>query len=155
MPSRQRACALVRFADDFVLLCKDEDAAEAAHERIAGLLREQGLRLEPEKTRIVGFDQHLRFLGHLFVRSMALKEVSLDDGTGELPPPAVLGRALDPDDDGDDAFGPAGEPRGERAPGLRVLYVTEPGRALGLRNESFVVREEGEEIFAVQPGPGG
>lgn len=149
---QDKGVRLVRFADDFLLLCKDQDAAEAAHDRIALLLGEQGLRLEPEKTRIVAFDDHLRFLGHLFVRSMALKEVTLDDGTGELPPPNVLGRALDVEAEAGAPFGPAGSPRGERVPGLRVLYVTEPGRLLSLRNDSFVVREQDEEIFAVQPG---
>ncbi|MFH1060654.1 MAG: group II intron reverse transcriptase/maturase [Pseudomonadota bacterium] len=65
---------LVRFADDFVVLCKGRQKAGQALERIAELLRERGLTLHPEKTRLVSFDQGFKFLGHLFVRSLALKK---------------------------------------------------------------------------------
>ena len=57
---------LVRYADDFVVLCKSASAASAAHERVQDILSGLGLELHPEKTRAVdlrkgreGFD----FLG--------------------------------------------------------------------------------------------
>lgn len=62
---------LVRYADDFVVLCRDRRRAEEARRRVREILASLGLELHPEKTRIVelglgqpGFD----FLGcHLRV----------------------------------------------------------------------------------------
>lgn len=62
---------LVRYADDMVILCESREEAERAHARLAELLGERGLRLHPDKTRIVdarrrpGFD----FLGYRFFGS--------------------------------------------------------------------------------------
>jgi RNA-directed DNA polymerase len=59
---------IVRYADDMVILCETREQAEAALRRLDALLTERGLRLHPEKTRIVdarvrpGFD----FLGYRF-----------------------------------------------------------------------------------------
>jgi len=57
---------LVRYADDFVILCTRRVRAEEARRRVEAILRPLGLQLNPEKTRIVcltrgkeGFD----FLG--------------------------------------------------------------------------------------------
>jgi RNA-directed DNA polymerase len=63
---------LVRYADDFVVLCRSAVQAQDAHRRAAALLGELGLELHPDKTRVVdlregreGFD----FLGcHLHAR---------------------------------------------------------------------------------------
>ena len=63
---------LVRYADDFVVLCSTADQAEQAHQQARALLGELGLELHPDKTRVVdlregneGFD----FLGcHLRAR---------------------------------------------------------------------------------------
>lgn len=61
---------MVRYADDFVLLCRSEDEAKAALARVQTWVEENGLTLHPEKTRLVdatqpgGFD----FLGYHFER---------------------------------------------------------------------------------------
>ncbi|MFP5311147.1 MAG: reverse transcriptase domain-containing protein, partial [Actinomycetes bacterium] len=63
---------LVRYADDFVVLCRTRSQAEEAHRRARALLSDLGLELHPDKTRVVelregreGFD----FLGcHLHAR---------------------------------------------------------------------------------------
>jgi RNA-directed DNA polymerase len=61
---------MVRYADDFVLLCRSEDEAKTALARVQTWMAENGLTLHPEKTRIVdaaqpgGFD----FLGYHFER---------------------------------------------------------------------------------------
>jgi group II intron reverse transcriptase/maturase len=63
---------LVRYADDFVVLCKTKNECEQAEKRIRQILQRLGLELHPEKTRKVdvgwgqqGFD----FLGcHLHKR---------------------------------------------------------------------------------------
>lgn len=61
---------MVRYADDFVLLCRSKEAAQAALARVQTWVEENGLTLHPEKTRLVdltqpgGFD----FLGYHFER---------------------------------------------------------------------------------------
>lgn len=63
---------LVRYADDFVILCRSEAEAQAALAQVRKWVTEAGLTLHPEKTRIVnaaqpgGFD----FLGYHFERGM-------------------------------------------------------------------------------------
>jgi len=44
---------LVRYADDFVVLCRTTSAAKAAHKRVQDILTRLGLELHPEKTRAV------------------------------------------------------------------------------------------------------
>jgi CRISP-associated protein Cas1 len=63
---------LVRFADDFVVLCKDRAEAEAAARAAAQSLADLGLRLNPGKSQILPFAQGFRYLGYLFVDSLAL-----------------------------------------------------------------------------------
>jgi RNA-directed DNA polymerase len=61
---------MVRYADDFVILCRSEAQAQAALAKVQQWTASAGLRLHPEKTRIVdatqrgGFD----FLGYHFER---------------------------------------------------------------------------------------
>lgn len=81
---------LVRFADNFVILCKGQKRAGQALEQVAALLREHGLALDPQKTRLVSFEQGFKFLGHLFVRSLALKNQDWEEaacpGDGQAIP---------------------------------------------------------------------
>jgi group II intron reverse transcriptase/maturase len=44
---------LVRYADDFVVMCRSQAAAEAAHRRIGEIMDRLGLVRHPEKTRLV------------------------------------------------------------------------------------------------------
>jgi CRISPR-associated protein Cas1 len=144
----RRGVRLVRFADDFVLLCRDRDRAEAALDRIAALLAGHGLRLNADKTRIVSFEQGFRFLGHLFVRSLVLASPNRLHAGAESEDEAAL-RLLagrDAAAERDAAEAAAAAERDDRAGfdrGLRVLYVTEPGRRLSVRNEAFTVEEAG------------
>ena len=63
---------MVRYADDFVILCRTEEQAQAALARVQTWVAANGLTLHPEKTRIVdaskpgGFD----FLGYHFERGL-------------------------------------------------------------------------------------
>jgi RNA-directed DNA polymerase len=69
---------LVRYADDFVVLCSTRSQAERAHRRATELLGELGLSLHPDKTRVVelregregfdflGFHFHARMSGRLW-----------------------------------------------------------------------------------------
>jgi RNA-directed DNA polymerase len=61
---------MVRYADDFIILCENEKEAQDALEEVSQWVEKAGLRLHPEKTRIIdatqpgGFD----FLGYHFER---------------------------------------------------------------------------------------
>jgi RNA-directed DNA polymerase len=55
---------LIRYADDFVLMVAgDRHHAEALREEVAAVLAPPGLRLSPEKTRVVHIDEGFDFLG--------------------------------------------------------------------------------------------
>ena len=66
----ERGYVMVRYADDFVILCRTEAEARGALAEVEAWMEEAGLRLHPEKTRVVdarepgGFD----FLGYHFER---------------------------------------------------------------------------------------
>lgn len=77
-----RGMRSIRFADDFVILCRSEQRAEDALEEAGAVLAEKGLELNPEKTRIRDFDRGFRFLGTLFVRALALPS---PERRGDLP----------------------------------------------------------------------
>lgn len=59
----------IRYADDFVVLCRTRDEAEAALKAIRGWMEEAGLTLHPDKTRIVAVDEGetFDFLGYRFM----------------------------------------------------------------------------------------
>lgn len=124
---------IVRFADDFVLLCRSRDKAEAALAQAAAFLQDHGLALNVDKTRIVPFEKAFQFLGHLFVRSVvsrleneAVTTADHDIPAGTLP---VAQRAVHPGPD--DALAPAFESVADpaiaeddgapRRPGLRLI----------------------------------
>ena len=66
----QAGYEMVRYADDFVILCRSEAEARAALERVAAWTAQAGLTLHPDKTRIVDADQPggFDFLGYHFER---------------------------------------------------------------------------------------
>lgn len=53
----------VRYADDFVVLCRSARRAEEARDVVEQKLTELGLTLSPEKTRVTNFRQGFSFLG--------------------------------------------------------------------------------------------
>lgn len=61
---------MIRYADDFILLCRTKAEAEAALERVREWVRSAGLTLHPEKTRLVDASQRggFEFLGWHFER---------------------------------------------------------------------------------------
>lgn len=173
---------LVRYGDDFVIVCRSEARAEGALERMAALLAEKGLELHPEKTRIVSFQEGFRFLGHLFFRSLVTKSEGEEEEAEEQPdaalsagppaditpapsapvsvmPPASV--AADATAWGEASGGPpeedlraslGAEPVGRFSPILCPLYVMEKGRRVDLRNEAFTVIDGEIELLAVPPG---
>lgn len=64
MVARERN--LVRYADDLVVCCCSEAEAREAAEEAALALADLRLRLNPDKTRVVSFEQGFSFLGRRF-----------------------------------------------------------------------------------------
>ena len=58
--------SFVRYADDFVILCKTRPEAERALELTRIFLKEIGLEISPEKTKICHFSEGFDFLGFTF-----------------------------------------------------------------------------------------
>lgn len=71
---------LVRFSDDFLVLCKTKERAEKALELTENVLEDLKLNINDEKTQIVDFDRGFRFLGVDFIRSLAFRRLN-DDPT--------------------------------------------------------------------------
>jgi RNA-directed DNA polymerase len=59
---------LVRYADDFVILCEDENEASSALAAVKDWTEKNGLTLHPDKTRIIdyGAGESFDFLGYTF-----------------------------------------------------------------------------------------
>lgn len=157
--------ALVRYADDFVILCRSRDGATRAMGLAIKVLGEHRLLLDAEKTRIVPYGDGFRFLGHRFDAhgivyesaptqlptgvqerrgdNSALRGVSPSDGlpAGYRPDPI-------PDETIDDL---AGHRFGRHAERLRRLYLM--GKGIGLRvvGRSLVVHDGNEAVADVPP----
>lgn len=140
----RKGVKIVRFADDFVVLCKSEQRAESALDLVRTVLMEHGLALHDEGTRIVNFDKGFDFLGYLFVRSLAVKQDRDDHSVANVPEHSLAVR--------DPAVGAADESptpaRYDR--GFGVMYLTDASQRLSLRNESFaVLTGGGHEVAAI------
>ena len=57
-------CPFERYADDAIVHCRSLRQAEYVRSRIAERMREVGLRLHPEKTKVAYCKDHLRRAGH-------------------------------------------------------------------------------------------
>jgi group II intron reverse transcriptase/maturase len=64
---KEKGFAVVRYADDAVILCKTKEQAEEAYLVAKTILEDElQLRMHPEKTKVVHFDEGFRFLGFDF-----------------------------------------------------------------------------------------
>ena len=68
----ERGYEMVRYADDFVILCESREEAEQALELVEQWTSAHGLRLHPDKTRLVeaSSDQGCTFLGYQFHKGL-------------------------------------------------------------------------------------
>ena len=63
----ERGYAMVRYADDFVILCRNADEAARALAEVQAWVAQAGLQLHPNKTKIVQAEQEgFDFLGYHF-----------------------------------------------------------------------------------------
>jgi CRISPR-associated protein Cas1 len=65
---------LIRYADDFIILCKTKPRAEEALRLTEELLAGLHLRLNAEKTAVTSFDQGFKYLGAIFVKSIIIPQ---------------------------------------------------------------------------------
>ena len=153
---------LVRYADDFVVLCKDMSAAERAREEARTALDRLGLALQEEKTSIRSADHGFSYLGYLFCRSATVEqqkeeeESERDAGEELLVSPSSwlaqvdlsrvreLGAAAEARHDLPRVVPllPAGVTSG--ADTRRPLYVSDPAVSLHLREGAVVAEKDGD-----------
>ena len=70
---------LVRYADDFVIMCRTEPQAKQAHRRAEEIMAHLGLELHPEKTRIVDLrrgKEGMEFLGCMIRKRRSIQRAS-------------------------------------------------------------------------------
>jgi len=65
---RLRGYQLTRYADDWVITCKSAAEASAAVEAARRILKQLGVELHPQKTRIVHVREGFEFLGYIIKR---------------------------------------------------------------------------------------
>ncbi|HYO90057.1 MAG TPA: reverse transcriptase domain-containing protein, partial [Pyrinomonadaceae bacterium] len=81
---------LVRFADDFVVLCRDLESAQSAQEDARQALERLGLKLNEDKTAVRSFDEGFTYLGYLFCRSLVMENQRSNGETlSDLAPDAI------------------------------------------------------------------
>ncbi|HLG17151.1 MAG TPA: CRISPR-associated endonuclease Cas1 [Blastocatellia bacterium] len=89
---------LIRFADDFLVLCKSKPKAEYALRLTQRALATLNLALNDEKTRITSFTDGFKYLGATFARNLCLippprRGVSRDQAAVQMPPRLPIMRA--------------------------------------------------------------
>lgn len=89
---------VVRFADDFLVLCKSETKAEEAIEITDYLLEEMDLDLNPLKTKLTSFSRGFKFLGVTFLGDGIFVPFDRPEKPPTpvyMPPPLDLARYLE------------------------------------------------------------
>jgi group II intron reverse transcriptase/maturase/CRISPR-associated endonuclease Cas2 len=76
----KRGYRLIRYADDFTVVCKDEQEARDALDAIEEELAHDGLKLNAEKTIVTTFAKGFKFLGYHFIRGFTIKAAKVPAG---------------------------------------------------------------------------
>lgn len=86
----------VRYADDFIVLCRIQAQAEEAQTLVTHILNQLGLRLSTEKTRITTFGKGYSFLGFVIsTRSKRMRPKSQDKFQDKVQELTCRSRNLD------------------------------------------------------------
>ena len=81
----QAGYRFVRYADDFVVVCKNRSQAEAALDLVTQVLAELGLSLSREKTKVTSYGKGYEFLGFvLSSRSRTMRPKSVEKFTTKV-----------------------------------------------------------------------
>ena len=147
---------LVRYADDFLILCKNVETADSNLAKVSALLEKFGLGIHPDKTKVVPFEEGFHFLGHLFLKSLVIKQLDEEDEKWVTldTPIKTQNNADEQNTEIDDCGFDLTPARRELSSRLRCLYVMEKGRKVCVRNKSIVVRniENDQEVVSMTPG---
>lgn len=160
---------VVRYADDFIVLCKERGDAETALHLSEDLLHLLQLRIQPEKTRITNFTDGFHFLGTDFIGDTVHSE-TVDLGPLEtltqlakavpvmvtMPTPQAAAHtnpqapnknppSADEEEDEVIASVTPIPSKKARTAARHTLYVVEQGALVGLRAGRIVIRHEGKE----------
>lgn len=135
---------LVRYADDFIILCREKAQAEDALELTSDVLQDLKLGLNNDKTRIAHFSHGFRFLGKQFLNNDVI-EVPVLTAPEPIPTPVP---------------GPPSAPATtvpEPAPTLAAdTEAPEPPaysfRTLYLLQQGCQLRKDGEQLCVVKEG---
>lgn len=145
---------VIRYADDFIILCKERKEAERALHLSEDVLHLLQLRLQPDKTHITQFHEGFHFLGTAFLNdsvhsdTVDLRVLQEHRAKNPVPLSAPAVTAMPPSPDPITPEIPSSSTTNKVAhpdPLSRTLYVTEPGALLALRNERVIIRHEGGE----------
>jgi len=144
---------LIRFADDFVVLCKSPKQAEAAHQAAIQSLAEHGLALNADKTRIAKTGEGFRYLGYLFVNDLALDVAGHQQetqGKPQIPPRSWLAKLGERQPLSAGEFGTLGARGGEPKPAAEKTGPnTQAGPAPAQSGQSVGEMDELGQILCV------
>ncbi len=152
---------LIRYADDFVVLCKDVESAERARTEARDTLGRMGLSLQEEKTSVRSLDQGLSYLGYLFCRSVSVEERREKSGDDSLPEHPIvspmswlaqvdlsrmhqLSAAKGPKNELPQIVPLAASATLSGGDARRPLYISDTAVYLHLQNKTLAVEKEGE-----------
>ncbi|ACA57421.1 group II intron reverse transcriptase/maturase [Clostridium botulinum] len=74
---RDNSIGIVKYADDFVILCKTKEEAETMYERLSPYLKKRGLELAEDKTGITHISKGFDFLGFNIRQYKKIKGMTL------------------------------------------------------------------------------
>lgn len=132
---RRAGYHLVRYADDWVVTCRTEQEAQQALEFAARRLSGLRLELNPNKTRVIRFEQGLEFLGYKFDRFLL---TATPAPTSTQQPIKLLGKA---------PAAALGELRDKAGPKLKLLgqQMTQQACDQAARVSKLFKREKEDE----------
>lgn len=145
-----RGVRIIRFADDFIILCKNLKFKEKAYDQLQEVLSDLDLELHPQKTRLVDFDRGFEFLGYLFVRSLAMPkdkpEVIKGNSANRQPKNIMMHNSATHEE----KIISETKGRTDYSKGDRILYVLEPDRRLHAdRNNIEVLTSHGQLMLTI------
>lgn len=92
----QKGYKFVRYADDFIILCKTKAQTKEALNSVTSLLEDMGLEISQEKTRLCHFSEGFNFLGfHISSRGITMREKSVEKFKETIRKNTIRSRNLD------------------------------------------------------------
>jgi len=160
----------VRFADDFVVPCKSRKQAERAAEVVARSLKEKGLTLNEDQSRVARFSDGLKFLGYRFLNDLAIetrKPRNAEPKKQEDPHPGSWLAGLDNADDAltsqpdettpeseiESDFESSGVAAGEAHANGTLVIISEPGSVVYTREGQLWRQSPDERTTSIAPWP--